>query len=263
MMIGVFDSGLGGLSVLEQLLRARALNSERFAYYADTKHVPYGSRSTDEIRELCVRAVKFLQDLGAKAVVVACNTATSAAISHLRQSFSLPIIGMEPAIRQPLSEGLRTLLLATPVTISGDKLAGLIAKTGGETLVQKLALGELVSFAERGDFSSPDLASYLASAIAPYKSQNPQAIVLGCTHFNYFKDSLSTILPDIKFYDGNTGTIRRLLSVLGINDDSFTSQPQLNLDRIEFFYSSQKVKDEAELERLSGFLARLNAMSSI
>ena len=214
MKIAFFDSGIGGLSVLAEAL-ARFRDAE-FLYFADEDHVPYGTKSRAEIVRLSLDAVGFLVSRGAEAIVVACNTATSAAISELRGAFSVPVIGMEPAVKLAAdSFGTRpTLLIATPLTIAGEKLARLVGRLECETW--SLALPRLVEFAQDLEFDSPAVRAYLQGELGKFELARLGSLVLGCTHFNYFKDVLREILPPhVRIIDGIGGTLNRLASELG------------------------------------------------
>lgn len=257
-MIGIFDSGLGGLSVLELALQTPKLKNESFLYYADRNHVPYGTRPKEQIISYSINSVEFLIQKGAKAVIVACNTATSAAIKPLREQFDIPIIGMEPAIKPALNNTKsKALLLATPVTIAGEKLDSLISSTNNAKNLIKIALPKLVEFAEIGDFTSQSLKEYLSSQLDIVKDENIDSVVLGCTHFNYFKDEILNILKGVKFYDGNQGTINRLLSQIYV--DTTKSYDK----KVRYFYSSKEIKDGLELDKIKNLLNRLNLMSVI
>ena len=212
--IAFFDSGIGGLSVLAEALRR--FSGAEFLYFADEDHVPYGTKSRAEIVRLSLDAVGFLVSRGADAVVVACNTATSAAISELRGAFSVPVIGMEPAVKLAAdSFGARpTLLIATPLTIAGEKLARLVGRLECETW--SLPLPRLVEFAQDLEFDTPAVRAYLREELAKFELERLGSIVLGCTHFNYFKDVLREILPPhVRIVDGIDGTLNRLASELG------------------------------------------------
>jgi len=212
--IAFFDSGIGGLSVLAEALRR--FSGAEFLYFADEDHVPYGTKSRTEIVRLSLDAVGFLISRGADGVVVACNTATSAAISELRGAFSVPVIGMEPAVKLAAdSFGSRpTLLIATPLTIAGEKLARLVGRLECETW--SLALPRLVEFAQDLEFDSPAVQAYLREELAKFELERLGSLVLGCTHFNYFKDVLREILPShVRIIDGIDGTLNRLASELG------------------------------------------------
>ena len=214
MKIAFFDSGIGGLSVLAEALRR--FSGVEFLYFADEDHVPYGTKSRAEIVRLSLDAVGFLVSRGADAVVVACNTATSAAISELRGAFSVSVIGMEPAVKLAAdSFGARpTLLIATPLTIAGEKLARLVGRLECETW--SLPLPRLVEFAQDLEFDSPAVRAYLREELGKFELARLGSLVLGCTHFNYFKDILREILPPhVRIIDGIDGTLNRLSSELG------------------------------------------------
>ena len=214
MKIAFFDSGIGGLSVLAEALRR--FSGAEFLYFADEDHVPYGTKSRAEIVRLSLDAVGFLVSRGADAVVVACNTATSAAISELRGAFSVPVIGMEPAIKLAADSfgACPTLLIATPLTIAGEKLARLVGRLECETW--SLPLPRLVEFAQDLEFGSPAVRAYLREELAKFELERLGSLVLGCTHFNYFKDVLREILPPhVRIIDGIDGTLNRLASELG------------------------------------------------
>ena len=214
MKIAFFDSGIGGLSVLAEALRR--FSGAEFLYFADEDHVPYGTKSRAQIVRLSLDAVGFLVSRGADAVVVACNTATSAAISELRGAFSVPVIGMEPAVKLAAdSFGARpTLLIATPLTIAGEKLARLVGRLECETW--SLPLPRLVEFAQDLEFDSPAVRAYLQGELGKFELARLGSLVLGCTHFNYFKDVLREILPShVRIIDGIDGTLNRLASELG------------------------------------------------
>ena len=214
MKIAFFDSGIGGLSVLAEALRR--FSGAEFLYFADEDHVPYGTKSRAEIVRLSLDAVGFLVSRGADGVVVACNTATSAAISELRGAFSVPVIGMEPAVKLAAdSFGSRpTLLIATPLTIAGEKLARLVGRLECETW--SLPLPRLVEFAQDLEFDSPAVRAYLREELGKFELERLSSLVLGCTHFHYFKDVLREILPPhVRIIDGIDGTLNRLASELG------------------------------------------------
>ena len=211
--IGFFDSGVGGISVMAYA--KKYLPNADYIYYADTAHVPYGTKTRDEIISYADNAVGYLVKSGVHAVVVACNTATSMAIDHLRAKYRVPIIGMEPAVKPAATThpGERVLICATAVTISGEKLHTLIENIFTEGYEPTLvALPGLVTLAEAGDFSKSTVIPYLSSEIDT--SQKFAAVVLGCTHFTYFKDSFREFFGDTDIVDGTLGTVRRLRSVL-------------------------------------------------
>lgn len=219
----------------------RRFSGAEFLYFADEDHVPYGTKSKAEIVRLSLDAVGFLVSRGANGVVVACNTATSAAISELRGAFSVPVIGMEPAVKLAAdSFGARpTLLIATPLTIAGEKLARLVGRLECETW--SLPLPRLVEFAQDLEFDSPAVRAYLREKLGKFELERLGSLVLGCTHFNYFKDVLREILPShVRIIDGIDGTLNRLASELGgrlklaSGEDLPSRAVKFNADGVEF-----------------------------
>ena len=251
MKIGIFDSGLGGLSVLNEALSK--LSEHEFLYYADVKNVPYGQKSRDEILKFSFDAVKFLIENGANAVVVACNTATSVAIKELRVNLSVPIIGMEPAVKKAHdlshNDALKTLVIATPVTVNGAKLKELIANLHAKDKTELLALPRLVNFAENGEFDTENVKSYLKEELAKFDLSKFGFLVRGCTQ----------ILPsNISIIDGNEGTINRLISELGLKISTLDQAL-----KVRFFYSGDEVFSKFELDKISRNLTHLEKMRAI
>lgn len=257
MKIAFFDSGIGGLCVLEE---ATENLSADFLFYADRANAPYGEKSKEDILKYADEACEFLIEKGAQAIVLACNTATSVAAEILREKYSLPIIGMEPAVKYALDlDGVkRVLVIATPVTVRGEKMKKLIGRVDKAHLVDLLALPQLVKFAEKGEFDSDNVTSYLIKEFEPYDFTKYSALVLGCTHFNYFKNTLRKLLPtSVKLTDGNKGTVKELMRKLNLKENA-------NDDKsVEYFYSGKKVADKGELEKLQGYMARLKTMRNI
>ncbi len=171
----------GGISVLRAL--RTALPSEHFIYYGDNLNAPYGTRPEHEIRLLTQQSVRVLTDQGVKALVIACNTATSAAADDLRRRLTLPIIGMEPALKPAAlsAGGGRILVMATPATLRQKKFQELMGHYGQRA--EMLPCPGLMEFAERGEMDSPALDAYLADRFAPFPGAEVSAIVLGCTHY--------------------------------------------------------------------------------
>ena len=212
MPIGIFDSGLGGLSVLRTALRL--LPEERFIYYGDIANAPYGTKSEEEVL-LCTRDVAArLLNQGIKALVIACNTATCAAAAQLRAEHpDLIIIGMEPALKLAHDQrpAGRILVLATPVSLASQKYRRLYENYGEHAV--SLPCPGLMEFVERGDVDSPALKAYLMEKFAPYLAdgQAPAAVVLGCTHYVFLKKTVQSLLPPTTLVlDGNEGAVRQL-----------------------------------------------------
>lgn len=256
--IGFFDSGIGGISVLGEAL-CHAKNTT-FLYYADTKHVPYGEKEPAEIKDYVYEAVDFLANKSIDALVVACNTATSVAIKDLRTDYHFPIIGIEPAIKPAVSHlqnnGQRNIVLvtATDVTLRMDKLNKLLKDLDVEDHVERLSLQELVRFAEKGDFSSEEVLLYLQERFKLVDLSEISTLVLGCTHFSFFKPVLKTILPkEIRIIDGNAGTINRLCSFFPDLCSHKRKEADFLTNAIEF-YESSETPDTKRKEELMVFL---------
>lgn len=209
--IGVFDSGVGGISVLAELMRT--LPRERFLYYGDSLHAPYGTKPETEVLGYVRGIMAEMMRRGVKAVVIACNTATSVAAATLRAELDLPIIGMEPALK-PASEirhGGQILVLATPVTLRLQKFQALMARYGEGAV--PLPCPGLMELVEREAFDQA--GRYLQEHFAAFDMEHVDAVVLGCTHYVFLRHVLAKILPPhIQMMDGNAGTARQLARVL-------------------------------------------------
>ncbi len=214
--VGVFDSGVGGISTLGAL--RRELPGERFIYYGDTLHAPYGTKTAREVFACADAVFTHLLGRGCKAVVIACNTATSAAAAQLRAARpDFPILGMEPALKPAaiLRHGGRILVLATPTTLRLDKFRRLMARWGdGAVPVPCPGLMELVE-GEDADGAR----AYLREILRAHGGETLDAIVLGCTHYSFLKPALRELLPpETAVLDGNAGTARQLRRVLTERD---------------------------------------------
>lgn len=188
--IGVFDSGVGGLSVLRHI--RMALPGEDLVYVADSAHAPYGDKPARFIEARAVAIAGFLVAQNAKALVVACNTATSAAIATLRERFDLPIIGMEPAVK-PAAEATRSGVigvLATGGTLESARFAELVKRFGSQARVVVQPCPGLVEQVESGDLSGPATRALLTGFVAPLLGQGADTLVLGCTHYPFLQPLL-------------------------------------------------------------------------
>ncbi len=210
--IGVFDSGAGGVSVLRAL--QRELPAENFVYYGDNLHAPYGEKDEESIRRLCEADLHFLFQQQVKAVVIACNTATSAAANYLRQKYPHTIIvGMEPAVKPAVdTAGLpcpRVLVMATESTLAGDRLKNLIRLHEDHGEIHRLAAPGIVRLVEAGQEKGEAMTAYLQELLAPYRQLHIDSLVLGCTHFPFVKQQIEAALGyPVHFYDGAEGTAR-------------------------------------------------------
>jgi len=257
MRIGVFDSGVGGLTVLHEALKL--LPDEEYHYYADVDHVPYGEKSVEEIRAYSEKAVSFLAGKNCDAVVVACNTATSAAVRILREKFDFPLIGIEPAVKPAIEQrgNGRILVIATPLTVREKKLHDLIARFNGEGFVDLIPLPGLVGFAERGVFETEEVRSYLDSAFEGTDTSVYSVLVYGCTHFYHFAHLLRDYFPqDIRMLDGSEGTARNLARTL-----MERGVPTAGSFSIRFYRSGREVTDGETLAFYRGLMDHLDHVS--
>lgn len=210
--VAVFDSGVGGIGVLREI--QKLLPNENLLYFGDSKMAPYGERTTEDVRRLVLaHAARLLRE--AKALVLACNTATAAAAKELRNAYPhVPIIGMEPAVKPALAVAPhpKILILATAATLREEKLKTLLLQHEGEATFYKCAAPGLVRLVEAGLADSPETSRYLATLLSPFGGENhPDAVVLGCTHFPFAKAAISRFFDDrIALFDGAVGTAREL-----------------------------------------------------
>lgn len=210
--IGVLDSGMGGLSVLRTLIRE--LPGERFLYWGDNLHAPYGVREPEELKGLIWDIVNRLLDSDVKAIVIACNTATSAAAADLRSKLTIPVLGLEPALK-PAAEFAGdgcVAVLATEATLHLEKYQSLLNRFGRNTV--NLPCPELVEFVEAGDLGSEKLLACLHSKLDPLKGEL-KAVVLGCTHYVWLRPAVRSVVGEqVGVFDGNDGIARHLKHVL-------------------------------------------------
>lgn len=208
--IAVFDSGVGGISVLRHLLQA--LPGERFVYFGDSANAPYGSRPTEEVRALTLAAVeKLLREYPLKALVVACNTATAAAIGDIRAAHpELIVVGIEPALKVAADHfpGGRVGVLATEVTLREEKFDTLLHRFDEEVTIFKIPAPGLVELVEAGKVDTPETEALLRKVLSPYQGKL-DAVVLGCTHYPFARAAISRVLGShVVLLDGGEGTAR-------------------------------------------------------
>lgn len=216
MKIGFFDTGLGGTTIFRE---AYEKIDADYVYLADTKNSPYGVKDKETVKQLTENCMKQLIDAGCRIIVLACNTATSAAISYLREKYTdIIFIGAEPAIKPALEEsnGKKIILTATSLTLKGEKLFSLLTKLDGVNKVTLLPLDELVEFADCTKNIQYDLArEYLKGKLLNLNLNDYSGIVLGCTHFPIFKNIFEEILPEhIKIYEPSEGITNNLRNKL-------------------------------------------------
>ncbi len=240
MPIGFFDSGVGGLSVLRHALSE--LPNESFIFYGDDLNAPYGTKSEDAIKELSLACCKFLYEKGVKAIVMACNTATSASVKMARETFGLPVISIEPAVK-PAYENRKDgkiLVMATPATISQTRYKELCRRVGCEDYVINVPCRGLAELLENGDFDNCAVREYIYRKLEPIREEKIDGIVIGCTHYSFISDQIKEVASGLfggmlAIYDGMYGTVRQLKRVLQ-KEDLLRQDGKQNIE----FYSSKK-----------------------
>lgn len=245
--IGVLDSGLGGISVLRELVKL--MPGEDFIYYGDSANAPYGTRTPEEVIDLTKKDVEFLLERGAKAIVVACNTATSVAIKELRAAYEevLPVIGIEPALKPAVKakEHSKVVVMATPMTLSQTKFNSMMHIYEDDANIIKMPCPGLVEYIESGVLEGPVLDAYLEKQFAPCDKAEIDAVVLGCTHYPLIREVIQKHLPGVFVYDGGFGTAKqtkRRLAERGLLSDRESG------GKVEIF-NSRNTEEILELSR--------------
>ena len=208
--IAVFDSGVGGISVLRQL--RKIMPDENYIYFGDSANAPYGSRSTEQVRELTLAAAKkLITEYPVKALVVACNTATAAAIETLRETYrDLIVIGIEPAVKLAADHfpGGQLGVMATEVTLREEKFDHLVHRFDGNCTITKIPAPGLVQLIEAGKSDTAETDAFLQELLAPFVGKL-DALVLGCTHYPFVSRRISKVLgPQTILLHGGKGTSR-------------------------------------------------------
>ncbi len=248
--IGVFDSGLGGLSVLRAI--REALPAEDLLYAADSAHAPYGDRTADYIEARVMAMSRFLRDQGAKAIVVACNTATVVAIDRLRGSVDVPIVAMEPAIKPAVALTRTGVVgvLATRQTLASASVARLCERHGqGVRLVLQPCPG-LVEQVEAGDLDGPATEALLAAHLAPALAAGADTLVLGCTHYPFLRPLLQRLAgPGVTVVESSAAVARELARRLHGQLHPQTGQ---RLGTTRFFTTADPAQAQARMAALWG-----------
>lgn len=247
--IGIFDSGVGGLSVLRAV--QKLLPGESLIYLADQAHVPYGSRTLNEVRAFSEGITRYLMAQDAKLIVVACNTASAAALHHLRQFFpQVPFVGMEPAVK-PAAEHTQSGVvgvLATPATFQGELYASVVERfANGVTMLQDTCPG-LVMEIDDGNLDTPQVRAILERALNPMLARGIDTVVLGCTHFSLVIPTIQEIVgPGVRVIDPAPAIARQVERLLSAND---LHDPHSGGGRVRYLTSGKP-------EQLSDLLPRL------
>lgn len=239
--IGVFDSGLGGISVLSELYSL--MPNENYIYIGDNKNAPYGTKTEREVYAYTYENVAKLISMGCKAIVIACNTATSIAAKKLRENFSVPIIGIEPAVKpaaihHPAST---VIVMATPLTLKKEKFLNLMNNYSDITKILPLPCPGLVELIEKGITDGDEINNYLKKLFLPYKNKKISTIVLGCTHYPFIRKSIEKFFDNrVDVIDGGGGTAketkRRLAEIEALSQNK-------NAGKIDFKSSLESEKE--------------------
>ncbi len=218
--IAVIDSGVGGISVLRELVKI--MPEEKFLYFGDSKNAPYGIKSREEVLEITKNNLELLKSRGIKALVVACNTATSAAVRILREENpDLPIVGIEPAIKpaSQLCNHPKVLVMATPLTLKEEKFKSLVERFADKGEFIPLPCPGLAELIETGDIDGDEIRNYLYELFTPYFDENIDGIVLGCTHYPHVTRIIAELWENkVAIFDGGVGTAKETRRRVEEND---------------------------------------------
>jgi len=224
-LIGVFDSGVGGLSILDEALRQLPLHD--YIYLADSANAPYGEKSSEWIAARSLALCKYLASKGCDAIVIACNTATAEAIAQIRTELSIPIIGVEPGIKPAAMQSQNGIVgvLATEATLKSDKFSALLATLPDHCRFIKQAGAGLVPLIEAGKADSEETLDLLSKHLEPILDAGADTLVLGCTHYPFLRKSIRKLLGDtITLIDTSDAVVRQLKRQLEALDHSSDSR---------------------------------------
>lgn len=261
--VAVFDSGVGGISVLKHI--HALLPNETLLYVADSKYAPYGNKSAAEIQARCLEIAEFLIQKNAKALVVACNTATAAAIDVLRAQYTLPIIGMEPAVK-PAAEASKNGIigvLATTGTLKSAQFAGLLESYGRNVKVVAQACVGLVECIERGEITAPNTQALIAQYCAPLLAEGADTIVLGCTHYPFVRHVIERVVgSQVALIDTGAAVAKHLQKRLFELDILNTHALKNGASHVTFWTNSEQANAQAIIEQLWGGQADVILLNS-
>ena len=243
-----FDSGLGGLSVLREALKQHP--EENYIYFADNANIPYGDKDTDTIRRLTTKAIEeVFATYPVKAITVACNTATSAAITKLREIYSdIPVLGIEPALKPAAERHPNGTIgvMATMNTLREKKFLDLLARFSSDAKITPIPCSGLVDFVEKGILKGEELKDFLQSIFEQY-NERYDALVLGCTHYPFVKDAISDVFGCEDIVDGAKGTVNNLFRRLDMSPSSSDASKK---GEIIFINSANKKDFEEDARKL-------------
>jgi glutamate racemase len=252
--VGIFDSGVGGLSVLRHFQRIAP--AERLIYFADTAYFPYGPRPAAEVRKRSFAITHRLLEANAKLIIVACNTASAAAIADLREAFPVPFVGMVPGVKPAagLSKSGRVVILATPGTLDGGLYARVVTEFGAGTTIVSTPGHELAEIVEDGESGTPRARSAVRAALQPQVQAGADTVVLGCTHYHFLAADIQAEFPDIAIVDTSEPVARRALQVL---DESGLAAPVGAFGSLDLIVTGDRMAFRQKMEKL-GFSATIS-----
>lgn len=265
-LIGVFDSGVGGLSVLDESLRQ--LPQHDYIYLADSENAPYGEKSSDWIAARSLTLCNFLADQGCDAIVVACNTATAEAIAHIRTSLTIPVVGVEPGIKPASMQSQNGIVgvLATEATLNSDKFNALLATLPSTCTFIKQAGAGLVPLIEAGKANSEETLELLAKHLEPIQDAGSDTLVLGCTHYPFLRKAIRKLLGDsMQLIDTSDAVVRQLKRQL----NSLEKSPEADLQGSIVFISSKNGMSLLEMAKdllssdLSGHIVKSKLLGDV
>lgn len=257
--IAVFDSGVGGLSVWREIVRQ--LPNEATLYVADQAHIPYGPRPLEEIRRYAEGITRFVLAQGAKLVVVACNTASGAALTHLRQMFpDVPFVGMEPAVKPAVEHTQRGIVgvIATPATFQGELFRRLVARYAGSVQVLTQTCPGLVERVEAGELNTPDTRAALEGFLRPMVEAGIDQLVLGCTHYPFLSDAIAEVVgPAVTLIDPAPAVARQVGRVLEARGER---APDASVSHHHFYTTGDAQALAEQAQRLVGYPGPVTAL---
>jgi glutamate racemase len=254
----MFDSGVGGLSVLKAFCRLAP--NERVIYFADTAYFPYGPRPAPEVRKRSFAIVQRLLQSDVKLIVVACNTASAAALPDLREAFGVPFVGMVPGVKPAASQSRsgRVAILATPGTLDGDLFARVVDEFGRSTRITTIPGSGLAELVESGQAGTPRAREALRRLLGPEVQAGADTVVLGCTHYAFLHDDIRAEFPDLSIVDTSEAVARRALQVL---DEGGLRAPADQPGALDLVVSGDRETFKLKMHRFGFEPARVEARS--
>ncbi|MCC7088312.1 MAG: glutamate racemase [Dehalococcoidia bacterium] len=246
--VGMFDSGVGGLSVLKAFRQLAP--TERVIYFADTAYFPYGPRPAPEVRKRSFAIVQRLVQSDVKLVVVACNTASAAALPDLREAFPVPFVGMVPGVKPAASRSRagRVAILATPGTLDGELFARVVDDFGRGTRITTIPGSGLAELVESGQAGTPRSREALRGLLGPEVQAGADTVVLGCTHYAFLQDDIRAEFPHLSIIDTSEAVARRAVQVL---DEGGLRSPSDQEGELDLIVSGDREQFRAIMRQLS------------